>query len=101
LRLKQERQKVEQEKLTRIEQKRKKKTKEHGNQQPNPAKDKSNKKQTTSSPSAIQKNRKRATKIDFSKLAESVTQQTAESRSSASMPQIQEDIGKQAIPQEL
>ncbi|KAF2672902.1 hypothetical protein BT63DRAFT_450931, partial [Microthyrium microscopicum] len=50
---------------------------------------------------AIQKNRKRATRIDFSKLAESVTQQTAESRSSASVPQIQEDIGEQAIPQEL
>lgn len=91
-----------------MEQKRKKKTEERGNQQPNPARSKDDKKQTISSPSAVQKNRKRTTRIDFSKLAESVIQQPAESRDSASVPQldrrtsqIQEDIGEQAIPQDL
>jgi septal ring factor EnvC (AmiA/AmiB activator) len=103
-RLEQER--LEQERLARIEQKRKKKTAERGIQQPNPARSKDDKKQST--PSAIQKNRKRTTRIDFSKLAESVIQQPAESRGSASVPQldhrtsqIQEDIGEQAIPQDL
>ncbi|KAF2652846.1 hypothetical protein K491DRAFT_681048 [Lophiostoma macrostomum CBS 122681] len=84
----------------------KKKTDKRGIQQPNPARSKDDKKQSTTS--AIQKNRKRTTRIDFSKLAESVIEQPAESRGPASVPpldrrtsQIQEDIGEQAIPQDL
>ncbi|KAH7310135.1 hypothetical protein BKA65DRAFT_575513 [Rhexocercosporidium sp. MPI-PUGE-AT-0058] len=107
-RVEQEKQKLEQERLAKMEQTRKKKTEERGNQQPNPARSKDDKKQTTSSPSAVRKNRKRTTRIDFSKLVESVIQQPAESRGSASVPQldrrtsrIQEDIGEQAIPQDL
>jgi hypothetical protein len=104
-RVEQEKQKLEQERLARMEQKRKKKTNKRGIQQPNPARSKDDKKQ--SSPSAVQKNRKRTTRIDFSKLAESVIQQPAESRGSASVPQLDrrtsqiQDIGEQAIPQDL
>jgi hypothetical protein len=108
VRFEQENQKLEQERLARMEQRRNRKTEERINQQPTPARGKDDKKQTTNSPGAIQKTRKRATRIDFGKLAESATQQMAESRGSASVPeldrrtnQIQGDIDEQTIPQDL
>ena len=108
IRLEQEKQKAEQERLARMEQRRNRKTEERSNQKPIPARGKGDKEQTTNSPGAVQKNRKRTTRIDFGKLAESVIQQTADSRGSASVPeldrrttQIQGDIGEQTIPQDL
>jgi hypothetical protein len=80
---------LEQERLAKREQKRNKKTEERGNQQPDPERGRGDKKQTTSSPAVTQQNRKRATRIDFNKLADTITQQTVENSGSTSVPQLE------------